>query len=133
MSTRSAIIERLADGSYRGIYCHFDGYEEGVGSQLLLHYRNPETVSRLIDLGDISILGERIDPIGPHSFDKREDGTTVAYERDRGETWARIKPKTGATWQEVAEQIGHNGYAYVFQDGGWLLNGEVFQPRTVVV
>lgn len=38
MSTRSAIIRKTEDGSYEGIYCHFDGYLAGVGKTLQEHY-----------------------------------------------------------------------------------------------
>ena len=86
MSTRSAIIEKTETG-YRGIYCHNDGYLSYNGRILFDHYQDAAKVSALIDLGDISSLGERVAPIGEHSFDysKREEGTTVAYSRDRGE------------------------------------------------
>jgi hypothetical protein len=120
MSTRSAIIMKTPNG-YAGIYCHFDGYEDGVGQQLLDHYTDPAKVAALIELGDISSLGERVAPIGPHSFDKRENGTTTAYHRDRGEE--KIQARTGATINDVAFEIGHNGYVYVF-DGKWTCNGK---------
>lgn len=122
MSTRSAIIERKSDGTYRGIYCHFDGYVEGVGKKLAAHYTDPALVTALLDLGDISSLGARLAPEGPHSFDDREQGATVAYMRDRGETGCEAR--TGATAKDVAGMIGHNGYVYVFEDGSWTVNGK---------
>jgi hypothetical protein len=118
MSTRSAIITKQPDGTYAGIYCHFDGYVEGVGKMLLDHYQDAEKVSQLVALGDISTLGRRVSPVGPHSFRSPEDGTTVAYMRDRGETGCPAK--TGATVNEVASSIGH---VYVFEDGAWTHNG----------
>jgi hypothetical protein len=127
MSTRSAIIMRLKNGSYAGIYCHFDGYcAGGVGRTLLDHYQDPEKVRALIELGDISTLGERVDPIGPHGFGcgeglPREDGTTCAYMRDRGEK--DCEAKVGKTLKSVVDKIGHNGYVYVFAGGLWTCNG----------
>jgi hypothetical protein len=123
MSTRSAIIRATDGGSYEGIYCHFDGYEEGVGQTLLDHYSDPDKVKRLIALGSISQLGERVEPVGAHSFAKREDGTSVAYHRDRGEDWENCRIVAGGTVKEVEENIGHNGYVYVFEDGKWTCNG----------
>jgi hypothetical protein len=114
MSTRSAIIQQQDDGSYRGIYCHFDGYPTGVGKVLLEHYQDPGKVSALIALGDISSLGSSTDYVGGNG--------TVAYMRDRGET--ECEPKVGATSSAVAEFIGHNGYVYVFSGGGWTCNGK---------
>ena len=82
MSTPAAIIEKTESG-YRGIYCNFDGYPEGVGKILKKYYLDPVKVSALIDLGDISSLGKRVDPIGEHSWKNPENDTTVAYHRDR--------------------------------------------------
>ena len=121
MSTRSAIIMKTDQG-YAGIYCHHDGYEEGVGQTLLDHYKDERKVAELIALGDISVLGKRVTPIGPHSFNNKEDDTTVAYHRDRGEE--KSGPIIGATAKEVAYEIGHNGYCYVFEDGNWTCNGK---------
>lgn len=123
MSTHSTIIERIADGTYRGIYCHFDGYPKGVGATLLQHYADPAKVSALIDLGDISQLGERVAPTpgSGHTSGKAEPGVTVAYARDRGETG--VEPTTRATPEAVNAVFG-NDFIYVFEGGKWLLNGE---------
>lgn len=58
MSTRSAIALKRKDGSYQWIYVHFDGYVAGNGVTLLEHYKTVEDVERLVDLGDLSSLGE---------------------------------------------------------------------------
>ena len=115
MGTRSAIIEKT-DTGYRGIYCHWDGYLENNGKILNEHYQDAAKVSSLIDLGDISSLGERVNPLGKHSFDDREDGTTSAYMRDRGE--ADCEPKIG-TLEGVIDAIDDDGYVYIFHDGTW--------------
>lgn len=121
MATRSAIIRKTEEGTFEGIYCHFDGYPDHHAPILLNHYTDPEKVKALIALGQISELGERVDPVGPHSYEEPEDGTTVAYHRDRGE---KLRPaRTGDTVEEVEEQIGHDGAVYVFADGEWTYNG----------
>ena len=122
MSTRSAIIQKQPDGSFRGIYCHHDGYLSHNGVVLRDHYQDPDKVTRLIDLGDISVLDRRVEPLGEHSYQRPEDGTVIASARDRGEV-TNIEPKTGATWFQVAEQIGHNGHVYVFDGKSWEHNG----------
>jgi hypothetical protein len=71
MSTRSRIAIENQDGTVDSIYCHFDGYVDGVGKTLFNHY-DQEKLEKLLELGDISTLGE-----------STED--TVAYCRDRGE------------------------------------------------
>lgn len=120
MSTRAAVIHKTPTG-YAGIYSHSDGYIEYLGAALQEHYTDADKVRRLIALGDISILKPKLEPTGPHSFDRREEDVTVAYGRDRGETG--IEAKTGRTVDEVASQIGHNGYVYVFDGTGWTVNG----------
>lgn len=120
MSTRSAIIQKTDDG-FKGIYCHYDGYPDGVGKTLEAHYKDADKVARLIALGEISSLGAEVEPTGPHSFGNAQEGVTVAYHRDRGED--ATEPYAGKTVDEVADQIGHNGYVYVF-DGGWKCNGK---------
>lgn len=84
MSTNAGIHYVKGNRLY-SIYNHYDGYLDYVGKILHTHYRDEKKVQQLISLGDISILGERVEPIGEHSFEKAEKGTTVAYHRDRGE------------------------------------------------
>jgi len=85
MSTRSTIAIRRFDGSMTKIYCHWDGYIEYNGFMLQKYYNTPDKIEELLKLGALSSLGERVNPIGEHSFGKPEEGTTVAYHRDRGE------------------------------------------------
>lgn len=80
MSTRSNIAIKRKDGTRTGIYCHFDGYIEGVGVTLQLAYNTAEKVEELLKLGNISALGYYTE-----SRDTNENGT-IAYHRDRGET-----------------------------------------------
>lgn len=118
MSTRSAIIIENTDKTVAGIYCHFDGYLDGVGKTLLESYQDEAKVRELIALGDISSLGDRIGT--KHDFSNAPDGEVNAYGRDRGEDGC--EPKTGANWRQVAGKIGHNGYIYVWStsDRAWM-------------
>lgn len=72
MSTRSFIGIQHLDGTVTGVYCHFDGYLDGVGQTLTESYTTPQQVLDLVALGSLSTLG-------------RDTSTTVAYHRDRGE------------------------------------------------
>ena len=86
MSTRSRIGIINADKTVSSIYCHFDGYPQGVGQTLLNHFTTKHQVQKLIDLGDISFLRRSTErPLG-HSFSRPAPECTVAYGRDRGET-----------------------------------------------
>ena len=56
MSTRSNIGIINVDGSLEVIYCHFDGYLEGVGRVLLENYNTEEKVRELLSRGHVSSL-----------------------------------------------------------------------------
>lgn len=55
MSTHSYICMEVGD-SIKAIYCHFDGYLDGVGETLKGHYQEREKIAKLLSLGDISGL-----------------------------------------------------------------------------
>lgn len=91
MATRSFIGKKLDDDNVRFIYCHYDGNPEYNGKILLEHY-DLNNIDRLLDLGDLSSLGKRIDPISPeHSFSNPECDTCIFYGRDRGEKYVDSK------------------------------------------
>lgn len=129
MSTNCTIVAKLG-GLYCGTTCHCDGYEEGVGATLLAHYVDVGKIGTLIRLGELSSLRERVDPIGKHSFDRPETGTTVAYHRDRGEPlnppliWGSLEP---------FRRVMGNRYFYLFEDGKWTVNGEDLAERLAVI
>lgn len=116
MATRSNIILSRSNGKYDRIYVHYDGYLSGVGETLLAHYTSYARVSELIDLGDLSCLGENISPSGDrHSYAEPEPGICIAYGRDRGETGTAAR-----TFNSLAEACeDHEEYAYLFKDGKW--------------
>lgn len=57
MSTRCRIGLEMPDKTIKEIYCHFDGYPRGVGRVLRRHYTDPDKVAKLMEMGDISVLG----------------------------------------------------------------------------
>lgn len=98
MSTRSAIA--WYDPTFKtamSVYCHWDGYPEGVGRTLLDYYNDESRVKSLVSLGDLSYVGKFLSAeeytnsysvtseARPHSFDNPWPHVTVAYGRDRGE------------------------------------------------
>ncbi len=56
MGTRTAIFKEQADGTYQGIYCHWDGYIEGVGAVLYEHYQDPEKIQKVINQKKVPVL-----------------------------------------------------------------------------
>lgn len=61
MATRSNIGARQEDGTIRVIYCHWDGYPEGVGATLAEHYTESAKIDALLNLGDLSTLGDTVE------------------------------------------------------------------------
>ena len=124
MATRSRIGMEMPNGEVRSIYCHYDGYPEGVGATLQEHYTDPAKVEALMALGDISILSENVAPRGgqersQHSFQKPVEGVTVAYHRDRAEYYnpARVDMNIESFAKSDFEEFG-----YVFtRNGEWIV------------
>jgi hypothetical protein len=119
MATRSRIGMEQPNGEVQSIYCHWDGYPEGVGATLQEHYTNPAKVEALIALGDISYLRQYVAPLPgvSHSFNNPAEGVTVAYHRDRGEAFfaPRVDASVDAFSRSDIEEFG-----YVFtQSGEW--------------
>lgn len=88
MSTNSYICIEKEKGVYEGVRCHWDGCLDYNGVILYEHYQDREKVEKLISLGDMSCLGENVDPNPnkPHSFNEPQDDVCVFYGRDRGES-----------------------------------------------
>ena len=121
MSTRSLICLKEGKGKYRTIYCHSDGYLEYNGALLLDIYNNREIINKLLDLGNLSSLNEKLypDPTRPHSFDyeKRQDDVVVAYGRDRGETGEEAKT---CSMKDLRDDNSWIEYVYIFdEDNKW--------------
>jgi len=126
MSTRSFIIIANPKGDFVGSYCHWDGYPSNNGRILLEHYSVKSKARALVQLGSLSSISERVKPLNPatHSYDFREEGTTVAYHRDRAEPWDAVKPFKADTLRAVIENAESNWveYVYLFWRGHWSYN-----------
>ena len=117
MAARSTISIKNEDGSIDQIYCHWNGYSEGVGKTLVLHYKDVEKIYDLIELGDVSSLGKEIGE--KHNFNHRPENVTTFYGRDRGE------PDTVAfhfeDWDDFLRNSDKQDYNYVYIDDEWKL------------
>jgi len=141
MATRSAIGFVEYDGSVTGIYCHWDGYLEGVGQTLLKHYNDTYKVLDLIDLGDISSLREEIGekhPFSPHGhgvdgmscdkYDELYGHMTTFYSRDRGDN---SPAQDFVSVQEFRNNYGDCEYFYLYDGKNWSYarrSSREFQP-----
>lgn len=98
MGTRS-YIGKVINGRVHSIYCHWDGYPEGVGSVLLQHY-DSEKVDGLLELGGISALQETV-----------EESAVKAYHED-----VNVDIR-----EDYFSNDGDYGieYSYLLEDGVW--------------
>ena len=109
MATRSTIAVKDADGSVRSIYCHWDGYPEGVGATLREHYTNTPKIEQLLGVGDISVLGSTLD-VYPREIYPRETDTGLT-------TWVHASVKE---WRDDrARQWCEWGYLWDGVVGEW--------------
>jgi hypothetical protein len=104
MGTRSRIGIQLSDDSILSVYHHYDGYPEWLGRILQTHYNTRESVSELIDGGDMSTCWttERWD-------DAKVRGYGPQYYSQRGED---CPPRLDSNVREYVD----NGeeFAYIF-------------------
>lgn len=98
MGTRSFVGVMIGD-KCRAVYVHFDGYLEGVGSELQA-YTTQSEVEDLISHGDRSSL----------------DG---GYYKDRGET--DVDPRVYITFEQFYKACKNSWgeWYYIFKDGVW--------------
>jgi hypothetical protein len=110
----------------KSIYCHWDGYLEGVGATLLKHYDSAKA-NHIVALGDMSSLQADIGE--KHAFSKHDvpnievrvhnDEWCTFYGRDRGEKGVEFK--VAQTFDEFMEQCDNCGaeYYYIMKDNVW--------------
>ena len=119
MATRGNIAIVNEDGSITSIYCHYDSYPEYVGKILLNHYNDVGIINKLMELGDLSSLGEHLYAAG-HTWSAPIEGVCVAYGRDRGEKGVDSRVfKSIEQYNRNADNSGVN-YQYLFEDGMWM-------------
>lgn len=108
MSTRSRIAIQKEGGEVVSIYCHFDGYIEGVGRTLKAHYNDKDKTLNLIEGGDISVLMNTTE--------------TTKYYKDRGDEWDTIKPEVHRSLDQLMASLRGDifiEFVYLYADGKW--------------
>jgi len=115
MGTRSNIGMIKENGEIEYVYSHWDGYPSCNGKILLEHYTDPTKIKKLIKLGSISSLGEKVTKPKGHSFERPIKGYTTFYGRDRGESDVESQ-----TVQNLND-IEHEEFTYLFdvKNGVW--------------
>lgn len=121
MATRSLIGKQNADNTVTFIYCHFDGYPEGVGETLTESYSTPEQINELLTLGDLSILRSEIGD--QQDFLHPNNNWCLAYGRDRGE--AGTEAQTIDRNMYVRENLRGEDYKYIYTlNNNWVCYGK---------
>lgn len=123
--TSAGIGMKMPDGSIKAVRLNSDGYPGHTGAILAGWYKSEDRVKALLDLGELSCLGERLDSDDPNRGD-----LTIAYGRDAGEE-AMFPAQTFAS----VDEYYHNGesrmsadYLYLYEDGRWLVYGLYNDP-----
>ena len=111
MSTRSNIALVKKGGAVEAIYCHHDGYPEGVGLTLAKNYGEEEEVAAMLDLGDMSALGDTLETC---VFYRRDFGREETEEDTRAERYASLAECVAAQDGDVAIE-----WLYLFADDCW--------------
>ena len=118
MGTRARIGLELQDGSVLSVYHHWDGYPSWLGRILTTHYNTKESVSDLIDGGDMSCCWtkqrwSKVDE--PGGVTKEDDNYGPQYYSQRGED-------TPPDYHKTVDEFLANGeeYGYIFRKGQWV-------------
>ena len=124
MGTRSAIGYKTPEGKIRAKYSHYDGYVAGAGKTLQEHYTQARKIAQMVELGDQSYMDKEIFPMlgSCHSFERPEEGVTIFYGRDRGES--NVEAVEFDTVQEFVEYYTGSGceYFYLHTAAGWIVH-----------
>lgn len=134
----NAFIGFRENNSITYIYNHSDGYLEYLGKMLIKHYNSEEKAKALVNLGDVSVVKEKLAPEEgtTHTFDNRQEGVSVFYNRDRGENWDDIQPI------RIENPVFENPdytivyiYVYDVEEQTWLFtrNGKDFENLEEIV
>lgn len=117
MATRSTIALEYADGTVDQIYCHWDGYLSNNGEMLLDHWQDPFKVQKMMQLGDLSVLGTDIGD--QHSFaDAADYKECTFYGRDRGEKG--VSAKRFKDFEDYRANHQYEEFEYILRnDGHW--------------
>ena len=95
--------EIVIAGQYVGIYCHWDGYESGVGAALKEKFSDYDKALNLVAGGWCSSI---------------DTDHIKHYANRKGEEWKNIKPIFAETVEEILKELGQE-YDYLLDEDGW--------------
>lgn len=115
MSTHCGVAIKTEKG-YEAIYVHSDGYPEYMWPMLTENYNSEELAAKLVGMGDASYISEKLEPTGPHSFERPDYDVCCFYHRDRGESWHDVQP-AHYEHHEKRRLTNEWYYLYIFDTG----------------
>lgn len=130
MSTHANIAILKPNGNIQSIYCHFDGYPQHVGQILHDHYNNQERVQQLIALGNISSLGEKLEPSEleikykhrySNEFALLDEAEKERLSNDAQFHTRRIDLGSEPTENKALNHLCLEEYIYIFTPRGWYM------------
>lgn len=120
MSTRCLIGRKIKDNKVEYIYCHHDGYLDGVGEILKTYYTNDGVIDKLMALGNLSALG-KIAESNPNQFNfvgKIDYNLCAAY-RDNGDEDVDSKIITEKDYIDKLNTNIWMAYLYLWDGEKW--------------
>ena len=118
MGTNANVAIENEDGTIDSVYVHFDGMPSRMMPLLTAHYADRDKARALVDLGDMSVVREFLGQ--KHDFGKAMPGWTVAYHRDRNESWNTVKPKRYSNREMFRIEV-RRPYKYLFtSENRWI-------------
>jgi hypothetical protein len=133
MATRAMIGMVRADGSVRAIYSHWDNYPAHTGILLKAFYDTADTVTALLDRGDVSSLGA--------SLEETTFFNNIMYDNNRTDY-----PPSSSRYQFSNDQANRFPdivsavqyytecwceFFYVFEDGIWTVRDRYGMNRSL--
>lgn len=119
MGTHCYIAKQVGPDQYRTIYCQLDGYLEEVGAKLAGYFDTEEQVDRLLDMGDVYSLQQKLtpDPSMPHTPSNTQKDVSVFYGREYGESGMEATIKKMEDFEENDDWCE---FLYIFKPKeGW--------------
>jgi hypothetical protein len=119
MSTNATISVITPKGEVLTVYNHWDGYPDFLLNRLNEHYNNYTDAFALVSQGNISVVKERCDGDGAHTFDNPIPDQTIYYGRDRGEQGQAVDVQMLEGFNIDRHPYGKQAYNYIFANGKW--------------
>ena len=124
--THAAIIQEVK-GGYRGMlncadgYVYKNTYTFPTGRRLIDYYKNTHSVNKLMEV-KVCLNVENTPENTVKDYNEYFDSRFKTEREELEKHPAANGPIYGVTVEDVANQIPHSGYVYVYQGGKWYVD-----------